>query len=581
MLALLALGSVARADLFSPGELSKPHAALEGLSNCTRCHPAGGQLSQATCLSCHQELQPRLGKGQGLHGHIADEKRNCELCHHEHQGLGANLIDWGKGGEKGFNHRRTGWPLEGKHADEKCASCHEKRRMVWPPALKILEKRAATRLGVSTNCTDCHFDEHRGQQQEDCEFCHVEKGWKPQPGFNHNDTEYPLKGKHAQVKCSGCHPSERDGEPHAFPAPKSETFLRFAPIEHRVCLNCHKDVHEGRFGLRCQSCHVVDGWHILRNATTERAFHEKTRFPLKGAHLDVDCTSCHGPFPGRKAKFKGLVHDACADCHVDAHEGQMVVNGKKPDCASCHTEQGFLPPKYGLREHAKTRYPLEGAHQVVACAACHERAPALRAKIPMSVLTELKKKKLQELFSNALFDFGKPLDRCESCHADLHAGQFKDVKCESCHGLASFTKIRFDHQKDARFPLQGAHLKVACDKCHFAPGPKDPVRYKSLELGCRGCHLDVHAGQFTKPNQPANCEGCHALESWKKLRFVHRAPFTEFILDGQHEKAKCESCHRKVAVARGVTSAQYKGLPLTCEGCHADFHQGAFKGFEP
>lgn len=581
MLVALALASSARADLFSPGDLSKAHATLEGLSQCTRCHPAGGQLSQATCLSCHQELQPRLGKGLGLHGHVPDEKRNCESCHHEHQGVNAALIDWGPGGEKGFNHLRSGWGLKGAHAETKCSGCHEKRRMLWPTAIKLLEKRPNTWLGLGTSCPDCHFDEHRGQQEEDCEFCHTEKAWKPAPGFNHADTEYPLRGKHAKVKCAGCHPSEKDLEPHGFPGPKSETYLRFAPLEHRTCLDCHKDPHEGRFGLRCQSCHTVEGWHVVRNATGERAFHEKTRFPLKGAHLDVDCVACHGPFPRQKAKFKGLPHDTCGACHADAHEGQLTVNGKSPDCAACHTDQGFVPAKYGLPEHARTRYPLEGAHQVVPCAGCHEQTPALRAKIPKPVLAELKKRKRQELFSNAQFDYVKPLDRCETCHDDVHQAQFKGVRCETCHQLTAFGQLRFDHRRDSRYPLEGAHQKVACEKCHFAAGPREPIRYKPLELTCRGCHLDVHAGQFSQVGEPAKCEGCHQLEGWKQLRFVHRPPFTEFLLDGKHEKAKCESCHRKVSVAKGVTAAQYRGLPLTCEGCHSDFHQGAFKGFEP
>ncbi len=583
VLLTLAMPLVAHADLFSPGDLSKPHATLSGLSQCTQCHPAGGQLSQATCLTCHQELQPRLGKGLGLHGRITVEKRNCEQCHHEHQGENASIIEWGAGGEKGFNHLRTGWGLKGAHAVTKGASCLEKRRIAGPTALALMKTRPETRLGLPQNCPSCHFDEHRGQQQEDCEYCHNEKAWKPQPGFNHAETEYPLKGKHLKVKCSACHPSEKDAEPHGFPAPKSETFMRFAPLEHRTCLDCHKDPHEGRFGLRCQSCHTVDGWNVLRNAGGERQFHEKTKFPLEGAHLDVECNACHGPFPGQRAKFKGLAFEHCADCHADAHEGQL---GKSPDCASCHTEQGFFPPKFGLLEHQKTRYPLEGAHQVVPCAQCHEATPSLRAKIPKALLVSLKKKKHQELFSSALFDFSRPLDRCDSCHTDVHGAQFKGLACDSCHQLASFAQVRFDHAKDSRFPLEGAHQEVKCQQCHFPPTPNDPVRYKPLDLTCRGCHLDVHAGQFSSPGAPAKCEQCHGVESWKeKLRFVHGPPFTSFVLDGKHGQAKCEACHKKVAVARSrdnaVTAVQYQGLPLTCEGCHADFHQGAFKGFEP
>ncbi|MFO0598819.1 MAG: hypothetical protein U0228_26165 [Myxococcaceae bacterium] len=573
---------VARADLFSPGELSKPHATLEGLSNCTKCHPAGGQLSQATCLSCHQELGPRIARGAGLHGQIPEAKRNCETCHHEHKGLGFKLIDWG-GPEKDFNHNRTGWALKGKHGETKCASCHEKRLMS-PASLKLMDKRPETRLGLGTGCTDCHFDEHRGQQQEDCEYCHVEKAWKPAPNFNHNDTAYPLKGKHVGVKCSGCHDSEKDPEPHSFPLPKSETFLRLAPVEHKACLDCHKDPHEGRFGLRCQSCHTVEGWRIVRNAGAEREFHQKTKFPLEGAHLDVDCKTCHGPFPGVPVKFKGLPHEHCATCHPDAHEGQLggpVGSGANamPDCNTCHAATGFTPVKYGLVEHQKTKFALEGGHQVVPCSSCHAQTPALKAKVPKVVLADLKKRGRQELFSAAMFDFTKPLEQCESCHTDVHSGQFKGQACESCHQVASFkgTSLKFDHAK-SNFPLVGAHVKVKCEKCHFAPAADKAIVYKPLAQKCESCHLDVHAGQFGKKA----CDVCHGADSFKdKLLFQHQPPFTAFVLDGQHLKAKCDACHKSIPVGPKLNVTQYKPLPTSCEGCHSDFHKGAFKGFEP
>ncbi len=581
LLLLVGLGASARADLFSPGELSKQHRALEGLSQCTRCHPAGGQLSQETCLACHQELQPRLGKGLGFHGRLAPDKRACESCHHEHQGQAVPITDYGPGGEKGFNHQRTGWPLKGKHQEQKCTGCHEKRRILWPTALKLLDARPHTRLGLGTACTDCHFDEHRGQQQEDCEFCHDERGWKPPVGFNHDDSGYPLKGKHAQVKCTGCHPTEHDPEARGFPAPESETFLRFKPLEHRSCLDCHKDPHDGRFGLRCQSCHVVEGWRIVRSSSGERAFHEKTRFPLKGAHADVGCAACHGPWPGVRAKFKGLAFQRCDTCHVDAHEGQLATHGKAPDCDACHSEQGFAPAKYALADHARSRYPLEGAHEAVPCRACHEESAALKARIPKVVLAELRKKKLQALFSEVRFDFAKPLERCDSCHDDAHQAQFKGTACDACHRVESFRKLGFDHQRDSRYPLEGAHRDVKCEKCHWAPGPKAVVKYKPLETACRACHLDVHAGQFAARGAPAKCEACHELAGWKRLKFVHEAPFTTFLLEGKHASTQCERCHHPVTLAEGVKATQYRGLPRSCEGCHADFHEGAFKGFEP
>ncbi len=581
VLILLTAGS-AWADLFSPGDLAKAHSSLSGLDNCTKCHPVGGQLSQEACLDCHTELKPSVAKAHGLHGRIPSDKRACETCHHDHQGSNFQMIDWGPGGEKGFKHERTGYPLKGAHGPAKCAACHEPRLIQSNTVKALLDKRPHTMLGLSTECEVCHFDEHRGQQKEDCEYCHDEKKWKTAPGFNHDDTQYALRGKHKKVKCADCHDSEKDPERHVFPVPKNETFLRFAPVDHKACTDCHKDVHEGKFGQRCQSCHVVDGWHILKNVSGERAFHEKTDFPLKGAHADVDCKKCHGPFPGIPAKFKKVPHEKCITCHPDAHVGQLGTGKDAQDCNACHDEQGFTPVKYGLEAHAKTRYPLEGAHQAVSCGACHEQQPQLKAKIPKATLVELKRKGLQELFSLATFDYAKPLDACETCHQDVHKGQFKDVAkgCVACHRVESFRKISFDHDKNSRFPLEGAHKKVECAKCHPAT-PGQPVKYKPLELTCRSCHLDVHVGQFSRRG-PVECEKCHRNDEFKpKTLFKHEPPFTDFLLDGEHAKAKCSACHRSVKVASGVESVQYRPLPKTCEGCHSDFHDGAFKGFEP
>lgn len=107
------IATTASADIFSPGELATPHAELEGISQCTQCHPAGGQLSQEVCLDCHLELKPRVEKGLGFHGRIPTDKRSCEGCHPDHRGRPFELIDWGPKGQKGFDHDRAAWALEG------------------------------------------------------------------------------------------------------------------------------------------------------------------------------------------------------------------------------------------------------------------------------------------------------------------------------------------------------------------------------------------------------------------------------------------------------------------------------------
>lgn len=602
-LALVA-ATAARADLFSPGELARAHAAYEGLSNCTQCHPAGKQLSAEACLACHTELKGKVAAGKGLHGRMtAEQKAACWTCHPDHQGRPFEMIEWGKEGEKGFDHKRTGWPLKGGHAPPlECAKCHEKRLLADPAVTAMLAKQPERKswLGLPTACWRCHFDEHRGQLAEkghECQKCHDEKAWKPAPLFDHQDSEYPLKGRHRaqvnpKIKCEDCHPKKVDEETAAgvFPAPKVPgSFAAYAPINHRSCLDCHRDPHTGRFGQRCQSCHTVEGWRIVRNAVAERQFHDKTRYPLRGAHADVECAACHN-LPGRAPRFKGLLFEACTDCHYDAHFGQIAKDAPKaagPKCDKCHTVEGFTPSHYDAEQHAKTKFPLEGGHRAVACGLCHPRQAALADKVPAALRKMLRSSRRIELFSTVSFDPPKRLDRndrCEVCHLDPHAGQF-DARaggCPSCHKVSSFADVAFDHTKDSRYPLTGKHAQVKCAACHQPLKGGRVVRYKPLDLACAACHADVHAGQLAKvAGKPTDCERCHDTADFKKPRFKHEPPFTEYKLEGKHAKAQCVACHADVPTAPGVVTRRYKPLPSTCEGCHDDYHRGAFKGFEP
>src|SRR6185437_4886788 len=64
-------------------------------------------------------------------------------------------------------------------------------------------------------------------------------------------------------------------------------------------------------------------------------------------------------------------------------------------------------------------------------------------------------------------------ERCSDCHVDAHEGQVPaegdgGVKCEKCHTVNGFLPVLFtvDMHKDTRFPLEGAHRAVACNRCH-------------------------------------------------------------------------------------------------------------------
>ncbi|MFX9469357.1 hypothetical protein ABTO43_20110, partial [Acinetobacter baumannii] len=68
----------------------------------------------------------------------------------------------------------------------------------------------------------------------------------------------------------------------------------------------------------------------------------------------------------RVAKF-----DRCADCHRDAHQGQLAGRPGGNACESCHKVEGFSPSTFTLADHQKGRYPLQGAHLAVPCVSCH------------------------------------------------------------------------------------------------------------------------------------------------------------------------------------------------------------------
>jgi hypothetical protein len=330
----------------------------------------------------------------------------------------------------------------------------------------------------------------------------------------------------------------------------------------------------------------------VHGSAKERVFHEKTRYPLRGAHQQVRCEACHVTAPGAKAVYRGLPFERCTDCHFDAHLGQLAASPGAParppsallkTCDRCHTVDGFQPVRFELEDHQQLAYRLEGAHRVVACAGCHPKDPRLEARVPVAVRRRLEGLHRPVKASLALLDLPRAAKDCRTCHRDPHGGQFQGRQdkdgCTACHGLERFKPARFDHQQDSRFKLDGKHRAAACGSCH-KPADAGLVRYKPLPVSCAGCHADPHAGQLAVRGV-TDCARCHDAASWKeKIRFDHRQD-SRFKLDGKHAPLACDRCHPMVLLAGGAEARRYKPLPLECQGCHADQHQGAFRGFKP
>ena len=306
--------------------------------------------------------------------------------------------------------------------------------------------------------------------------------------------------------------------------------------ESQLCADCHTEVGQdilmrrGFHGRRpeardqeCRSCHTD---HVGREADIiqldrETFIHADTDFPLNGAHAILPCATCHAD----GEKFREAPSE-CVDCHEEdePHEERLGQN-----CAACHTETDWSE----VREfdHSETRFALDGTHKEVACAACH--AGEIYTELPMA---------------------------CIGCHRiqDVHEGSLGE-KCETCHSLTKWTDVRFDHDRDTKFPLTFAHETVQCKDCHTTNAYEE-----SPGTDCAACHLndDPHQGQLGEA-----CETCHNPAGWQEsVAFDH--DITRFPLLGLHTLVPCEECH---------VDSEFRTADLACASCHLedDVHKGS------
>jgi hypothetical protein len=390
-----------------------------------------------------------------------------------------------------FEHRLTDFPLEGKHRSVPCRSCHAPGKA---------HREAAG------DCGTCHRDDdpHGDSLSDACADCHDATSWR-RASFDHDRTDFPLRGAHRKVACALCHP---DGGK--------------SPAASGACGDCHRldDAHRGRLGPDCGTCHGVERW---QDARFDHA--RETGFALDGKHADVACTSCHVEPP----KSAPLSKD-CVSCHrsQDVHAGR---NGT--DCASCH---GTLDWGRVQFDHARDAgFELVGAHASLRCTQCHGSSLQGMAHAPA----------------------------CVDCHRqdDVHAGSLEQ-RCDLCHGSGSWTGgIAFDHDL-VRFPLLGLHATAPCEQCH------ESRRFEQADPSCRACHAaeDVHRGALG-----ADCQRCHGPNGWAVWEFDHDVE-TSFALHGAHEDLACSNCHQ------GGGSSIAMGRSGRCATCHLDddAHFGAF-----
>jgi hypothetical protein len=349
--------------LVSPGPLAPAHAKLE--TRCGTCHLSFHRQAQdRQCLYCHTGIAHDITTQTRWHGLVPKARTQpCSACHVEHKNGKPPLTVFDR---SAFHHdTQTNYRLTGGHVRTACAACHFGKLYRETPSA----------------CAGCHAraDVHQGRLGQACQSCHTTVRWKDVLPFDHDRTRYPLTGAHRTTACVGCHVKEQ---------------------WHGVstdCVSCHaqKDVHRGADGPKCGSCHLITNWRTV--VFDHDSVHA---FPLRGAHRTIACVDCHA-----RTVRPDKAPVPCAGCHVrdDVHRGS-----DGPKCESCHSQATW---KVATFDHAKTTFPLIGAHARVTCVACH----------PKSV--------------DKVIVGG----RCSDCHLkdDVHRGVL-GMRCEGCHKQATW-----------------------------------------------------------------------------------------------------------------------------------------------
>ncbi len=415
---------------------------------CSGCHSDGVYKGKpTTCVSCHQaDFDKTTDPDHKAAGYSTD----CTTCHTTASWQGAN-----------FDHNTTAFPLTGAHQAVPCTGCH---------ADGVFK-------GKSTACASCHqpdFDKTTDPPHAaagfatTCADCHTTIAWTG-ASFDHSTTQFPLTGAHLALPCSSCHSDGVfKGKPTACVACHQPDFDKTTDPPHAA----------SGFPTTCADCHTTATWS---GASFD---HNKTAFPLTGAHLAVACSGCHGD-----GVFKGKP-TTCVSCHQSDYDKTTDpphgAAGFATTCADCHTTAAWTGATF---DHNTTQFPLTGAHVTLPCSSCH---------------------------ADGVFK-GKATT-CASCHQTdynnttdpNHQAASFPTTCESCHTTATWAGATFDHD-GKYFPIySGTHKSVwtSCATCHTA---SSDYTVFSCTTGCHGKsgtdsdHKGVSGYQYVS----TACYSCH------------------------------------------------------------------------
>ena len=258
-------------DVLPAREPPPDHGGLEGVTRCELCHstsswanarfahertgyPLEGRHQGAPCKACHPTTLtaaiPVACAGCHRDAHRGDLGQRCEGCH--------SPASW----ESQFGaeaHRRTAFPLEGRHAFIPCSECHGEAR----------DRRFSR---PASSCLACHANDYARTGAAgidhaafgfglECQQCHSAVRFSPARFPDHDRCFLISTGSHANLRCTGCHTSTFAS------APARGTCSTFTA----ACTQCHVHgcgrmdaAHAQVLGYqcadrKCYECHRVGG----------------------------------------------------------------------------------------------------------------------------------------------------------------------------------------------------------------------------------------------------------------------------------------------------------------------------------
>ncbi|MBP7591870.1 MAG: cytochrome c3 family protein, partial [Chloroflexi bacterium] len=204
-------------------------------------------------------------------------------------------------------------------------------------------------------------------------------------------------------------------------------------------------------------------------------------------------------------------------------------------------------------------FPLAGGHDNLECTNCHTSG-----------------------------DYQGTSPTCVACHAkdEPHEGQY-GADCATCHVIASWQQVTFDHtlvrsqECSACHTPPANHYEGSCRACHSDTTDFRNATFNHTTIGAKDC-----AGCHTPPanHYQGACRACHSdTTDFRNATFNHSGIGTTDCSSchtppANHYQGSCRACHSDTSNFRNATF-NHSGIGTTdCSSCHtppANHYQGS------